>query len=74
MYRKINEQNIKVAVDRNDGVYKIINIATFACIIIHLCLTCHLSIVLLQFMDLAPLTPIFLVDVDLVVIRAQGNL
>lgn len=37
-------------------------------------LTCHLSIVLFQLMDLAPLGPILLVDVDLVVIGTQGNL
>lgn len=36
--------------------------------------TCHLPIVLLQFMDLAPFAPIFLVDVNLVVVRTQRHL
>lgn len=37
-------------------------------------LTCYLSIVLLQLMDFGPLGSIFLVDVDFMVIGAQGNL
>lgn len=36
--------------------------------------TCHLPIVLFQLMDLAPLGPILLVDVDLMVVGAQGDL
>lgn len=36
--------------------------------------TCHLPIVLLQFMDLAPFAPLLLVDVNLVVIGTQRHL
>lgn len=36
-------------------------------------LTCHLPIVLFQLVDLAPLGAILLVDVDLMVVGAQGN-
>ncbi len=38
------------------------------------CLTCHLPVVLLQLVDPAPLGPILLVDVDLMVVGAQGDL
>lgn len=37
-------------------------------------LTCHLPIVLLQLVDLAPLGPILLVDMDVMVVGAQGDL
>ena len=37
-------------------------------------LTCHLPVVLLQLVDLAPLGAVFLEDVDLVVVGAQGDL
>jgi len=37
-------------------------------------LTCNVSIVFLQLMSLYPLVPALLVDVDFMIIRANGNL
>lgn len=37
-------------------------------------LTCHLPVVLLEFMHLDPLVPALLIDVHLVVVGADGNL
>lgn len=46
----------------------------FVCVCVSVCVTCHMPIVLLQLMDLLPLSPIFFVYVHLLVVGAQGNL